>query len=587
MKKVLSYFIALCLLVSCFNLTVSAKYIDNYGNATDNMEEDRFITSSKLLIKEGYCIGVKANTIPANAINLFDDNANIKFFDNDLELNYDSKLKTGDIVSLTDGKYTYDSKTICISGDIDCDGDEDVTDIAKIINNIVNGENVSELQFACGDVDVNGAINVSDVVNIRKSILNSENLNSDKVEFDTMEYFINENADKFKIQGRAYDIADTQTAKGGVGIYFPAVSIEFNAICEGDVYIKTVGNSANFRAIIDGVESGIIYGSGNIKIASSLSKGLHEIKVVSAVESAGCYISSVSLNGVLYNATMNSSKLIKFIGDSITCGASNTIKLLDNNNQPVLEDRDGKIARVCVKIISKTDPNVSYLYDIDYARYREASNCYEILDDGSGFTATYSFNDYTAMHQFYDKDNNLIFETDFIGQNNTDRIKYSTDSSRSYAYLTAKKLGYDWELFSASGHKLEQMYENYKVQYKRDTSLEYTSRRKPDIVVVNMDTNGWSNFNNYKTAMRNFLTEFRTENPNCKVIFSFGAMKIKSAYAQERASIRAAIEELDGEFDNVYAFEYTSSRDGGDGHPSVANDYVMANELAAFIKTIE
>ena len=98
-----------------------------------------------------------------------------------------------------------------------------------------------------------------------------------------------------------------------------------------------------------------------------------------------------------------------------------------------------------------------------------------------------------------------------------------------------------------------------------------------------MDTNGYSSFENYKIAMRNFLSELRAENPNCKVIFSFGAMKIQSIYASERANIRVAIEGLGGADNKVYAFEYTISRDC----VSVANDYVMANELAAFIQTID
>ncbi len=578
--------IMFCMLPTSF--IASAKYFDNVGTGDDILEDDLLVTSDSLFVNRKYCVGIKQNSVPTNAINLFDNNTYIKFYDGDTELDYNTKIKTGDTVCLSVNGLKYENKTIGISGDVDGNGKETVNDIVLAVNNIVNGEELSELQILCGDIDRNKTINVSDVLKMRDSILYYDSSQNEYIDFSSKEIFINDNLDKFKVQGRAYKIDDTNETKGGVGVYFPVVGVEFNAICEGDVYVNIIQNAGGFRAYIDGEESGIKWASGKIKIASGLERGLHEIKLFSSDESSKACISSFILNGVLYNATQNKTKKIKFIGDSITCGNSNVIKLIDDKNNTIIEDHDGEIDKVCVKIIEKQNPDNYYIFDVDYSRYNANSNCYTVYDE-AGNATTYSFDEFTAMHQFYRANGDLIYETEFLGQgyNSNPNVKYLSDSSRSYAYLTALNLDYDWEMFSSSGKKLEEMYNWYKVQFRRDESLPYSSSCAADIVVVNMDTNGYSSLSNYKNTMYNFLNEFRKENPYCKVIFSYGAMKMAASYTTERNAIRAAVEEFGGAANNVYSFAYTLSRDGGDGHPTVANDKIMAKELSDFIKSIQ
>lgn len=86
--------------------------------------------------------------------------------------NDDSILKTGQVITISDGNTTF-SFTISISGDVDGDGEIGATDYVKIKNYIMEKENSSLniAQSIAADVDENDSIGATDYVKIKNSIM--------------------------------------------------------------------------------------------------------------------------------------------------------------------------------------------------------------------------------------------------------------------------------------------------------------------------------------------------------------------------------------------------------------------------------
>lgn len=91
---------------------------------------------------------------------------------NNKTLSSDSKVTTGSILKLSDGESTY-SKTIVISGDVDCDGNIYAADYVQIKNHIMEVTKLSEVQKEAADMNANLLIDASDYVLIKNYIMNS------------------------------------------------------------------------------------------------------------------------------------------------------------------------------------------------------------------------------------------------------------------------------------------------------------------------------------------------------------------------------------------------------------------------------
>ncbi len=116
--------------------------------------------------------------------------------------------------------------------------------------------------------------------------------------------------------------------KNGVTCDWSGAGIEFNAICKGDVSVildVTVGD-AYFAVYVDGVRTGTRImapeGHSTIKIASGLSEGEHNIRLVKLnyIGVSNTVLQSLIMDGKLTTAPANRASYIEFIGDSITCG---------------------------------------------------------------------------------------------------------------------------------------------------------------------------------------------------------------------------------------------------------------------------
>ena len=147
-------------------------------------------------------------------------------------------------------------------------------------------------------------------------------------------YLINENIDKFNIQGR-YEIMDESITCDWSGS-----AIEFSSKCEGTISINITSTQIGdpltkesgkygltmFSSYVDGkrIKNIVVDNeTKEIKIASELKSGVHDFKFVrqTNVYMSQAIINSITLTGELIKASSRDT-LIEFIGDSYTTGYS-------------------------------------------------------------------------------------------------------------------------------------------------------------------------------------------------------------------------------------------------------------------------
>lgn len=379
--------------------------------------------------------------------------------------------------------------------------------------------------------------------------------------------------ENIKTQGRCYDSVN------GIGADLTGCGFEFNAFIKGDIEIDiSASNQQHFIAVIDGKESDIIKVSGSsltstVTIAKGLKEGKHNIKFYKTSQVSQCDLISITFSGYFDTAPAKSKLNIEIIGDSITCGAGGVITI--NYNGTKITDHNGDIANVMVAFNRKGSSTIER-FEIDNFSFNSSSGKYSVKLSSSK-QYFYSNSQYDCKMEFYDKNGSLIASVPY-GQG----VTYGENGYNGYAVKTARKLGADWNILSQSGASIKEMYGRYEKQYGRNESLSYSPSRKADIVIINLATNG-INDADYTTTMTNFVTLLRKHHPNAKIIFAYGAMT-DWMYESFHDKITSTVASLGGKAKGIYSFRFTLSRDGLNGHPSMANHERMSTELAKFIK---
>ena len=172
-------------------------------------------------------------------------------------------------------------------------------------------------------------------------------------------------------------------------------------------------------------------------------------------------------------------------------------------------------------------------------------------------------------------------------------------SELSYAYLTAGKLNADYSLVSVSGigagksterHGNTLMGDVYPLtNYYRSKTEKYSTERKADLVVINLNTNDKGSFaqdqkDAFLAKVEELIGQVKSiHGEDVKIIWVMGMMSpISSGYldlwtAQYFAS-------LGGESAGYYYLVASeTNRQGGASHPIASAHEKMANQLEAFI----
>lgn len=169
------------------------------------------------------------------------------------------------------------------------------------------------------------------------------------------------------------------------------------------------------------------------------------------------------------------------------------------------------------------------------------------------------------------------------------------DGTKTYAYLTAAKLGADYSIVAQQGigavcgyypHTMLETYEDtcYQCGHKQKWDFE----RKADVVVINLGTNDRTMVAAGKTTLaeiQNGFTSFcllvREKYPAAKIIWAYGMMD-QSAEPQIKAALTAA----GGEAAGFYYVSLISDGSGGNGHPSANAHEANAEILTDAIKKV-
>lgn len=163
-------------------------------------------------------------------------------------------------------------------------------------------------------------------------------------------YTVSQMEDVYKTQGR------TSIISGELSLDYTASSFEFNADCEGDVYVDfgvsnistNDGGGLYISIFVDGVkqdrDAGFLDTAGvnRVKIASNLEKGEHSFKVFRSteIERGRLTVKSVTLNGKLLEKPDDKDLFIEFIGASSTTGYGNltTGRPTPSAEKPIWQD---------------------------------------------------------------------------------------------------------------------------------------------------------------------------------------------------------------------------------------------------------
>ena len=161
------------------------------------------------------------------------------------------------------------------------------------------------------------------------------------------------------------------------------------------------------------------------------------------------------------------------------------------------------------------------------------------------------------------------------------------DALQAYSYLTAKALGADFSLVSISGVGLTSSYRPMRAKalfeaqtYYRVSTVAYTPKRIPDVVVVNLGTNDevrGADRSDYRRDVAELIASIRAKyGDDIKIVWAYGMMN--SNYISEVNSVISGM-------DNIYTVELPNNREGANGHPNAATHALAAERLSDFINT--
>lgn len=162
-KKILAVFIALNLL-GCSVCFAADNWGDNTNGADDNIvDEITWLESDEYTILDNFVLGVSAGT------ELDDFKSSFKNAGSNLEniIIETDKIKTGDTVQFNGSDKSY---SVVVDGDVDKDGDIDVTDL-QLANEMICVSTTNSIEYKAANIDKSNGVNVVDIVIIRSLIL--------------------------------------------------------------------------------------------------------------------------------------------------------------------------------------------------------------------------------------------------------------------------------------------------------------------------------------------------------------------------------------------------------------------------------
>ncbi len=186
-----------------------------------------------------------------------------------------------------------------------------------------------------------------------------------------------------------------------------------------------------------------------------------------------------------------------------------------------------------------------------------------------------------------------------IGYGDEQTIQNS-DATKAYAYLTAHELRADYSVIAASGicteayHWLKSL--NMKTLYNQISSSNtkpYAFDFDADVVVVNLGTNeasyiqtmeGGAYGEQFPTDYQEFLEVVREKNPDAYIICLYGMGEKNYAI---HAGIQKAVEAMRDEKIAYNPFVIEGNGAGGNGHPNSAAHKKWAEDLTAYIQTLD
>ena len=179
----------------------------------------------------------------------------------------------------------------------------------------------------------------------------------------------------------------------------------------------------------------------------------------------------------------------------------------------------------------------------------------------------------------------------------------NSDCLQGFAFLTAKALNADINIFSASGWgcafsqwttpKTANVPDEYKMVDFKSSVPWIHGYYVPDVVVVNLGTNDWSYINAAKTAEEKdnlmnefqkkysaFLKELHGYYPDAQIIVLYGLMNETSVYEITESIVNTARIAIP----NLVSIQINGDAGGYNSHPSVASHKRIAETLTNFIK---
>lgn len=195
------------------------------------------------------------------------------------------------------------------------------------------------------------------------------------------------------------------------------------------------------------------------------------------------------------------------------------------------------------------------------------------------------------------------------GTSSSDPFMTGTENfTKSYAYLTAQKLGADYSVVGYSGHGIvsgfssgdknsesliPDCYELTSKRYGYTTPWDFGNARKNDVVVINLGTND-HNYVKEEPETRgpefiegyiNFLHIIREKNPQAHIICTMGTMGGEDVYALIEQAVQQYSHETGDTRISCYASTLQKTADGygADWHPSAVTHqnsaYLLADKI--------
>ena len=166
------------------------------------------------------------------------------------------------------------------------------------------------------------------------------------------------------------------------------------------------------------------------------------------------------------------------------------------------------------------------------------------------------------------------------------------DAYRTYAAITARNLGADAHLISASSWTLlekanprmaiPKIFEK-TCAFRNGTPWDF-SKYKPNVVVINLGTNDehtrdkkWSG-DDFIDGVKSFTAALREKYPDATIIWAYGMM------TKDGSLQSAAVDQIRQKDQNVFYLQLPQRGGGFNGHPDVQSQEQSAGLLTEFVK---